>query len=265
MPRQTTSRSQVGEGYVTERFDKSAALRATDLFGSLPSPVLDTIVGYATTRNLNRGEVLYSEHEEASALYVVARGELRSIRQSTGGREQVLSTEHPGAILAAVAIFNGGKFYSTLIADTPATVLAIEKRDVHELCRRHTELLWNLARVLAHKIRHSAELIETLALRNVDQRVAQHLLTVCQQRGIQDRDTCVVELTMSRTEIASRLGSAREVVSRAFTQLEKAGLIQMQGRRLVTIPDMQALRAFVSDDAPPKKVKLVSELSSDIL
>lgn len=245
--------------------DRSAALRATDLFGSLPDAVIRKVVDCSTTRTLNRGDVLYSEREEASALYVVAQGELRSVRQSPDGKEQVLSTERPGAILAAVAIFNGGTFFSTLIADTSSELLAIDKRDVHELCRKHTELLWNVARVLAHKVRHSAELIETLALRHVDQRVAQHLLTVCLQRGIQDEGSCVVELTMNRSEIASRLGSAREVVSRAFTQLETAGLIQMHGRRLITIPDLMALRLFAGAEAPLKTPKLVSELSSDIV
>lgn len=245
--------------------DKAAALRATDLFGSLPEPVLRTVADLTIRRTLDRGDVLYSEQEEASALYVVAHGELRSIRQSAEGREQVLSTERRGAILAAVAIFNGGKYYSTLIADTPSEVLAIDKRDTHDLCGKHTELLWNVARVLAHKLRHAAELIETLALLHVDQRVAQYLLAVCQLRGIQDRDACVVELTMNRTEIASRVGSAREVVSRAFTQLEKGGLIHMQGGRFVTIPDMEALKVFAGAGAPLKNVKLISELSSDIV
>jgi CRP/FNR family transcriptional regulator len=215
----------------------------------------------ATTRILSRGQVLYYEHEEASALYVVASGTVRSVRQTEEGREQVLSTERPGAILAAVAIFHGGKFYSTVIADTPSEILAIDKRDAHELFRTHAELLWNVARVLADKLRHSAELIESLALRNVDQRVAQHMLTLCQQRGLLDENTCVIELTMNRSEIASRLGSAREVVSRAFTQLENVGLIHMQGRRLVTIPDMDALKTFAVADTPLKKVTLVSELS----
>lgn len=245
--------------------DRVAALRATGLFGSLPAPILSTLAASFTTRRLQRGEILYSEHDDASALYVVGRGVLRSVRLSVGGREQVLSTERPGAILAAVAIFGGGKFYSTLIADTPSEVLAIGRREALDLCRTHPELLWNLARVLAQKLRNSAEVIETLALRQVDQRVAQYLLTVCQQRGIEDHETCVVELTMNRSEIASRLGSAREVVSRAFTQLEKAGLIQLQGRRLVTIPDMQTLRAFADADTPLKKPNLISELSSDMV
>lgn len=244
--------------------DKIAALRSTDLFGNLPDPVLRIIAACTIGEHLQRGEVLYSEHEEAAALYVVCNGELRSIRQNVDGREQVLSTERAGAILAAVPVFNGGKFYSTMIADSDSDLLYIEKRDIHDLCRKHTEILWNLARVLAHKVRHYAELIETLALRNVDQRVAQHLLTLCQERGVRDMDACVIELTMSRAEIASRLGSAREVVSRAFTHLEQARLIQMQGRRLLTVPDMRALSSFAGSEPPLEKAKLVSELSSDM-
>jgi CRP-like cAMP-binding protein len=232
-------------------FQKIQALRATTLFGNLPEATLSSLSDCFSFRSLQRGEVLYSEHDEASCLYVVANGELRSVRQSIEGREQVLSTERRGSILAAVALFDRGTFFSTLIAEAPSTVLVIARRDFFQLCHCHPELLWNLAKVLARKLRHSAELIETLALRHVDQRVAQYLLTICQKRGIEDRATCIVELTQNRTDIANRLGSAREVVSRAFTQLEKSGLIHMQGRRLVTIPSMSALRTFAGNGSSP--------------
>jgi CRP/FNR family transcriptional regulator len=243
--------------------ERLEALRATELFGSLPASILGTVVASSTLRNLSRGEILYSEEEEASALYVVVRGQLRSIRMSVEGREQVLSTEPPGAILAAVALFGGETFYSTLIADTPSQVLAIGRNEMLELCRRYPDLLWNLARMLAQKARSLAELVETLALRQVDQRVAQYLLTICQQRGIGHRTKCLVELTLNRTEIAGRVGSTREVISRAFTQLEKAGLIQMQGRRLVTIPDMRALRVFAGTDPLIRETGPVPELQCD--
>jgi CRP-like cAMP-binding protein len=243
--------------------ERLEALRATELFGSLPAAILGTVVASSTVRNLCRGEILSSEQEEASALYVVLRGQFRSIRMSVEGREQVLSTEPPGAILAAVALFGGEKFYSTLIADTPSQVLAIARNEMLDLCRQYPELLWNLAQMLAQKARSLAELVETLALRQVDQRVAQYLLTICQQRGIGHRTKCLVELTLNRTEIAGRVGSTREVVSRAFTQLEKAGLIQMQGRRLVTIPDMGALRVFAGTDPPIRETRPVAELQSD--
>jgi CRP-like cAMP-binding protein len=245
--------------------DKVAALRRTDLFGSLSDDLLKKIADFAIVRQLRRGQLLYSEREEASGLYVVVNGELRSVRQAARGREQVLSTERAGAVLAAVPVFNGGKFFSTVIADTNSQVLCIEKRRVHELCREHTEVLWNLARVLGHKIRHYADLIEALAFQNVEQRVARYLLTVARERGVRVGEGYVFELTLTRAEVANRLGSVREVVSRAFTHLEKTGLIHMEGRRLIIVADMRTLAAFAGAETQVSKANVPSELSSEML
>ncbi len=243
--------------------DKLAVLRKSEIFANLSDDLLRKISGLASTRQLQRGQVLFSEYAEGSGLYVVASGELRSVRQNAEGREQVLSTERVGAVLAMAPVFNGGKFYSTMVADTAAEVLCIQTRDVHELCQQHTELLWNVAKVMSHRVRHYAELIETLALRNVDQRLAQYLLTIARERGVQVGSGCVVELTLTRSEIASRVGSAREVVSRALAHLQRDSLIEMTGRRLVTISDMQGLAAFAGVQRELEAAKLPSDLSSE--
>ncbi len=245
--------------------DRIAALRQSELFHSLPENLLQEAAALAISRQLSRGQLLFSEHNEASGIYIVIWGEFRSIRQSADGREQVLSTERAGATLAAVPVFNGGKFYSTMIADTDAEVLCLRKRDVHQLCREHTEIFWNVARLLAHKVRHYAELVETLALRNVEQRLAQHLLTIAQQRGVGVANGCTFEMNLTRAEIASRLGSVREVVSRAFTHLQNNGLIQLAGQRLVTIPDMRAMRQFTGTEQQLPEAKLVSDISSELV
>src|SRR5581483_10939157 len=143
--------------------EKITALRKTALFAKSSDELLGKVASYATTRHLRPGQVLFSENEEAQGLYVIAQGELRSVRLSGEGREQVLSTERAGAILAIAPLFNSGKFYSTMIADTPAEIVCLEKRHVQELCREHTDLLWTLARLLAERVRHYSQLIETLA------------------------------------------------------------------------------------------------------
>lgn len=244
--------------------DKINALKKTELFGSLPDALLRKIAGVAVSRHLSRGEVLYSEYEEASGLFVVVSGEIRSIRQAPDGREQVLSTERAGAVLAAVPVFNGGKFFSTMIADSNSDVICIEKHHVHQLCREHTEMLWNLARGLAHMVRHFAELVETLALSNVEERLARYLLTIAHERGVRVGSGCVFELTLTRAEVATRIGSVREVVSRALTHLEKTGLIHLEGRRLITVPDMHALAKFAGAERASGQAKLVSALSSQM-
>lgn len=245
--------------------DKVVALRQSELFHSLPEPLLQKIAALTISRQLSRGQLLFSEHDEASGVYVVVRGEFRSIRQSVDGREQVLSTEHAGATLAAVPVFNGGNFHSTMIANTNSEVLCINKRDVYQLCREHTEILWNVARLLAHKVRHYAELVETLALRNVEQRLAQHLLTIAQQRGVGNGNSCTYEMTLTRAEIASRLGTVREVISRALTHLQETELIRLDGQRLVTIPNMQKMRQFAGTEHQLPAARMASDISSDLV
>lgn len=244
--------------------DKVEVLRRTDLFRALNEDLLKKIATHGVARQLERGQILFSEHEEASAVYVVASGELRSIRQSAEGREQVLSTERAGAILALAPVFNSGKFYSTVIADSDAQVLCIDRDEMRELCQEHMELFWHAARVLAHKVRHLASLVESLALRNVEQRVAQFIVTIAHERGLPAGDGSIVELKLTRSQMAARLGSAREVVSRAMTHLDESGLIQMQGRRLVTIPNMRALSAFAGVEREADKTEIASEVASDV-
>jgi CRP/FNR family transcriptional regulator len=140
----------------TSHIDKIAALRQSDIFCAMPQDLLKKTADLAVPRQLNRGQVLFSEHDEASGIYVVVRGELRSVRQSVDGREQVLSTERAGATLAAVAVFNDGKFYSTMIADTSAEVICITKQDMLQLCRENPEVLWRIAKLLADMVRHHA-------------------------------------------------------------------------------------------------------------
>src|SRR3954447_4042673 len=245
--------------------DRVAALRHSEIFRALSENLLQKVADFAVPRRLNRDQVLFSEHDEASGVYVVVRGEFRSVRQSSDGREQVLSTEGAGATLAVVAVFNGGRFYSTMIANRSAEVICVGKRDMHQLCRDHPEILWNAARVLAHKVRQHAELVETLVFRNVEERLAQHLLTIARERGIRVGDGCTFELALTRTEMASRLGSVREVVSRAFTHLQNMRLIQLDGQRLVTIPNTQALQRFAGTEHDLPEARLASDISSELI
>lgn len=226
------------------RVEKLEALRRTELFGGLPEELLHKAAAHASIRRLIRGEMLYSEHEEAMGLYVVAEGELRSVREGVDGREQVLSTERSGATLAEVSVFGGGRYFSTVIADSPTVALCIPRSEIQQMCREHPELLWKVAHLLSQRLRQYAELIELLVFRNVDQRLALFLLSVIEDQALCSRRGVEVELTLTRPEIANRIGSVREMVSRSLSHLHEQRLIELRGTKVVIVPDVQALREF---------------------
>lgn len=226
--------------------DKVAALGRTALFGGLDEAALGTMAAHAVERRYERDEVLFIAGEEARGLYVIVEGAVRAFRESLDGREQVIHVERAGATVAEVPVFDDGPFPSTVAAEEPTVVLFIDKRDVRRLCLEHPRIGLAALKVLAGRLRRCAELVEALSLREVGQRLARFLLAEARAKGT--RDGAGLHLTLAHTnqQIAARVGSVREVVSRALTRLQHDGLIALEGRSL-TVPDERKLAAFAGE------------------
>jgi CRP-like cAMP-binding protein len=224
--------------------DKVAALRRTALFGELEAAPLAALAERAVGRRLARGEQLFGAGEEARGLYVVVEGSIKAFRMSLDGREQVIHVEREGATLAEVPVFDDGPTPSNVAAETDAVVLFIDKRDVRRLCLEHPGIALAALKVLAGRLRRCSDLVATLSLQDVSQRLARFLLSEAAARGERSGDGVAVDLPLTKEQIATRIGSVREVVSRAFTRLQNDGFVAVDGHR-VTILDEPALREYV--------------------
>ena len=226
--------------------DKIAALKRTALFGELGEADLRVLAERANERRLARGEVLFVEGGEASGLYVVVEGAVRAYRGSLEGREQVIHVETAGATIAEVPVFDDGKYPSTVAGDEDSVLLFIDKRDVRRLCQEYPQIALAALKLLATRVRRAAALVEQLSLFEVDQRLARWILSEARTRGNRKGDGVFVELLLTNQQIAARIGSVREVVSRALNRLQQNGLIAIEGRS-VTVPDEEVLRSYAGD------------------
>lgn len=226
--------------------DKITALQKTLLFGSLGEDELRSLAGRATERRLKRDEILFVAGDEAQGLFVIVTGVLRAFREGVDGREQVIHVERAGATIAELPVFDEKPYPSTVAADEDATVLFLDTRDVRELCLQHPQIALAALRLLAGRLRKCAELVESLSLHEVDQRLTRWLLGEARHRGRQTDAGWSLDLVLTNQQIAARIGSVREVVSRALTRLQQNGLLSMQGRT-VLISDLKALSVFAGE------------------
>jgi CRP/FNR family transcriptional regulator len=227
--------------------DKIAALQRTALFNELDENTLRALAARAIERRFQKDELLFVAGEEARGLYVIVEGAVRAFRESADGREQIIHVERAGGSVAEVPVFDGGAFPSTVAAETDSVLLFIEKRDVRSLCLEHPQIALAALKVLAGRLRRCAELVETLSLREVGQRLARFLLAEARSRGVRTQGGVEVTLTVTNQQIAARVGSVREVVSRALTRLQQDGLVALKGRRL-SIPDEEALATYAGEE-----------------
>lgn len=213
--------------------DKIAALRRTTLFGELSETELRALAERAVERRLNRNEVLFVAGDEAAGLFVIVTGALRAFREGVDGREQIIHVERAGATIAELPVFDDKPYPSTVAAEEDSTVLFLSKREVKSLCLTHPEIALSALKLLAGRLRKCAELVEALSLREVDQRLARWLLAEARTRGERIDGGLELDMALTNQQIAARIGSVREVVSRALARLQQNGLISVEGRRVV--------------------------------
>jgi CRP-like cAMP-binding protein len=223
--------------------DNISALKKTQLFGELEEPELHALAERAVERRLARDEILFVAGDEARGLYVIASGALRAFREGVDGREQVIHVERAGATIAELPVFDDQPYPSTVAAEEETVVLYLDKNDVKSLCMKYPQITLAALKMLAGRLRKCAELVEALSLREVDQRLARWLLSEARARGRHAGSGIEVTLALTNHQIAARIGSVREVVSRALSRLQQNELIIIDGRR-ITICDEQALEVF---------------------
>lgn len=213
------------------------------MFGGLPEDRLRRIAARVTAISAAKDQVLFLAGDPARGMYVVVSGGVRATRATGDGREQVIHVEGPGATFAEVPMFDGGDYPSTVTAETDSVLLFLPREEIRTLCLEHPEIALAALKVLAGRLRQTAALVEDLGLRDVDRRLARLIEDAAEERGIRKDGGVVIDLAITQQQVAARIGSVREVVSRAFSRLQKAGLIEAQGSR-IRIPDLDRLADY---------------------
>jgi len=216
-----------------------AVLAQTAMFSGLTESELKFLAQRAVARRFSPGEIVFSEGQPCAGMYIVESGQVRIFKSSAGGREQVLNIEGPGSSVAELPVFDGGNYPASVSAVDEVTLLFVSKQDFQALCLAHPEVALKVLRVVGARLRKLVGIIEELSFSTVRHRLASFLVRQA-KKGKRTAQGIEVMLPASNQELASQIGTVRELVSRNLSRLQAEGLIRMDGRS-VTIPDVKAL------------------------
>jgi CRP-like cAMP-binding protein len=175
-------------------------------------------------------------------LYVIESGHIRIFKSSAGGREQVLSIDGPGNSIAELPVFDGGNYPASAVAVDEVMLLFVSRQDFQALCVAHPQVALKVLRVVGARLRRLVGIIEELSFTTVRHRLASFLLRLAQKEGKRTADGVEITLTVSNQELASQIGTVRELVSRNLSRLQADGIIKIDGRRMVvcSLHDLEA-------------------------
>jgi CRP/FNR family cyclic AMP-dependent transcriptional regulator len=213
------------------------------IFSVLTDNELGFLAQRAIPRHYAAGETVFGEGEPCSGLYVVEQGQVRIFKSSASGREQVLSIDGPGSSIAELPVFDGGSYPASAAAIGDATLLFVSKQDFQALCLAHPQVALKVLRVVGARLRRLVGIIEELSFTTVRHRLASFLVRLAQKEGKRTAAEGVeISLPVSNQELASQIGTVRELVSRNLSRLQAEGMIKIDGRSVV-ICDWKALEA----------------------
>ena len=228
--------------------DKVKVFKQTELFHDLNEGVLRVLASRAGEKTLNRNEILFLTGDAAEGLFVIASGAVRAFRTGTDGREQIIHVERAAATIGELPVFDDGKYPSTAAAEEDATkVYFLDKKEVRAVCLEHPEVSLAAARLFAVRLRHCAELVESLSLREVGQRLACLLLAEAETKGARENNGVRIKQKLTHKQLAARIGTVREVITRVFYRLQNQGLIVVDGKEIY-IPNLAILAAYADSE-----------------
>jgi CRP/FNR family transcriptional regulator len=220
----------------------AAFLRQALLFAGLGEEELGQLCALAVPVSVEAGGHIFAEGDEARGFYLVESGAVKVYKLSASGREQVIHHLGRGEAFGEVALFAGRAYPASAMALSPARLLFFPKQSFLAAIAAQPALALNMIGTLALRLRGFAALVEALALKDASARLATYLLELWREQAAPE-----LTLPMTKGELAARLGTAQETLSRALRRLKEAGLVRVSGRR-ITLLDPERL-AEAADSA----------------
>jgi CRP-like cAMP-binding protein len=203
-----------------------ALLRGVPYFQDLDEGALETVAREVIVRRYAAGELIFLEGDSSAGLHLVVQGLCKVYRLSAAGREHILAALEPGDSCNEVPVVDGGPNPASLAAIEVSTLWVISKQGLTRLRQQHLALNEIIIKSLAMRCRQLVQRVCDLSFLPVTGRLAAFLL-----EQVDERD----ELSRRRwtqDEIAAHLGTVREMVSRAFRELQEADLIAIKRHRI---------------------------------
>jgi CRP/FNR family transcriptional regulator len=205
-------------------------------FEELPNEQIEDLSMIITDQVFDRGQIIFSEGDDGNGFYVVASGRVKIFKLSPEGKEQILHIFGPGDPFGEVAVFAGQQFPANAEAMESSRIFFFSRESFSDLIKDNPSLALNMLAILSKRLRRFANLIEDLSLKEVPGRLAAHLLYLSGQSEGSEQ----LELNITKTQLASLLGTIPETLSRILGKMAKQGLIESDGRR-IKILDREAL------------------------
>lgn len=219
-------------------------LRKCPVLVDASADVLSRIAGSSQTQSYRARQVVYLPGDRAASVHFIASGRVKVSKVTRDGKELTLAYRTAGEFFGETCLLEGGPREEMVEAMETTTTLEVDRSILDSLLSSHAEIAYPFARALIGRWRALQTKVEQLVFKDVGSKLAELLLRLASEHGIEHRRGLVLGLKITHQEMANLIGSTRETVSLTLSQFKRKGFIHTEGRKVI-LADREALRSLV--------------------
>lgn len=219
-------------------------LRRISYFQGMADDAARRFVAELSARAYAARETIVAEDEPSRGFYFLRSGKARIFRTGADGREQTFRLIEPGDTFGEVPVFDGQPTPATVETLEPSEVVFVPAPAFLQLLQRQPTVAAAVLRHFARRLRSFTELVEQISLQTVQGRLARYLYQLAREEGVPSPEGTIVPREITQQDLASLVGSVREVVSRTLRVMEDDGVVEIR-RREIVIRDLPALQRLL--------------------
>ncbi len=222
------------------------------LFKGLDRPVLEEIHRQAIFREVQTGEFYFLQGDPAAEAFVLLEGKVRLGSINEDGQQVVIRLIGQGTLFGLIALTEEGIYPVSAEAMETCRAMVWQRENLLKVMAGSPKLALNAIRMMADQVREVQDRFRELSTERVERRLARSLIRLASQTGRKTPEGVLIDLPLSRQDLAEMSGTSLYTASRILSQWEGQGLV-IAGREKVIIRHPHGLVTIAEDLVRPDK------------
>jgi CRP-like cAMP-binding protein len=208
-------------------------LREVPIFSELSDEDLNIIMQLTVRRLFGKSSMIVIEEDQGDTLYIIESGSVKITRLNEEGREVILAILGSAEFFGEMALLDGQGRSANVMAIEETVLFTLNRRDFLDVLERFPSISIQLLKEMTSRLRKSDQQIKSLSLSDAEHRIGIAIHRFAEEMGIFKMGQVVIKRLPYQQDIANMAGTSRETVSRMLKSLERKGLVEREGRRLI--------------------------------
>jgi CRP-like cAMP-binding protein len=209
--------------------------KSESVLADLPVSDVEILTANKTEQVYKKGELIFREGGFPPGIFYIISGKVKKYKLDKDAREQIIYVANTGELLGYHAILSEGRYPDSAAALEESRIAFIPREDFLETLNQSKVLTRRLLKTLSHEFAVLANSLSMFAQKSVRERLALQLIVLREKYKTNFTEGMPVEINMSRDDLASLVGTARENVVRVLSEFKADNILETKGRKIIVL------------------------------